>query len=158
MILWNLMCIIVFQEFNNAFLGVNQRNPRWVICVREASASKNRLGFAAGAMFIRKHANRSSKKVALEMVAKIHSSFEQLLKSNDWMDSETKNNALEKVYYCFCVLKLFKNLKIFHSFKLLKHIKIRPFFKAKAMIDLIYFPDFIFDDKQLDDEYKGVSF
>ena len=152
MILWNMMCkFIVFQEFNNVFLGVNQINPRWLTCVREASASKNRLGFAAGAMFIRKHANRSSKKVALEMVAKIHSSFEQLLKSNDWMDSETKNNALKKVYCLYlCALKL-ENILLFQTFKTHK-------IQAKAMIDLIYFPDFIFDDKQLDDEYKGVSF
>jgi predicted metalloendopeptidase len=95
-----------------AFVGRTERAPRWKDCVLAAS---NKLSLAADAMYVRRHFDRSSKQVAMEMVEDLRGAFEQMLKANDWMDPDTREYALRKVReglfllskICFFVLKLF---------------------------------------------------
>lgn len=54
------------------------------------------LSIASGALYVRKYFNEAARQNAMEMVADIRSEFEEILKNVDWMDEETKNNALLK--------------------------------------------------------------
>jgi membrane metallo-endopeptidase-like protein 1 len=54
------------------------------------------LSIAAGALYVRKYFNEQARQNALEMVADIRAEFQDILKQVDWMDEETKKNALDK--------------------------------------------------------------
>lgn len=51
---------------------------------------------ASGALYVRKYFNEEARQNAIEMVADIRTEFEDILKKVDWMDEETKQNALDK--------------------------------------------------------------
>ena len=81
------------QEFLRDFLGKKAKSPRWKDC---SSAASTRMSYASGAMYVRKHFDRSSKAAALEMIEDLRMSFREMLGLNDWMDKGTKETALEK--------------------------------------------------------------
>lgn len=47
-------------------------------------------------MYVRKYFNEQARQNAKEMVTDIRTEFQDILKSVDWMDDETKRNALDK--------------------------------------------------------------
>lgn len=55
------------------------------------------MSYASGAMYVRKHFNKEDRMVALEMIADLKNAFKGMLKTNDWMDEETKKYAHQKV-------------------------------------------------------------
>lgn len=54
------------------------------------------LPIASGALYVRKYFNEEARQNAIEMVADIRAEFQDILKKVDWMDEETRNNALDK--------------------------------------------------------------
>lgn len=54
------------------------------------------LSISVGALYVRKYFNEDSKKEALEMVTGIREEFAKILQEVDWMDDETRSNALDK--------------------------------------------------------------
>lgn len=54
------------------------------------------MPIAAGALYVRKYFNEEARQNAIEMVADIRTEFLDLLKKVDWMDDQTKKNALDK--------------------------------------------------------------
>uniref|UniRef100_A0A914I7Z3 Uncharacterized protein n=2 Tax=Globodera TaxID=31242 RepID=A0A914I7Z3_GLORO len=107
------------QDFLKAFLGKQSKSPRWKDC---SSSVSQRMSYASGAMYVRKHFDKKSKTAALEMIEDLRGAFQQMLAANDWMDTETRDFSIQK---------------------------------AEQMINLIGFPDFLFNDTQLDDYYKN---
>ena len=74
--------------------GKEKKSPRWKDCV---ALVNNKMSFAGGAMYVRKYFDRSSKDVAMEMVSEIRKTFREMLRTNKWMDENTKKYAVEKV-------------------------------------------------------------
>lgn len=54
------------------------------------------MSIASGALYVRKYFNEQARQNALEMVADIRTEFMDILKHVDWMDEETKKNAIDK--------------------------------------------------------------
>lgn len=73
--------------------GKTERESRWKECTDTASSS---MSIAVGALYIRKYFNENSKANALEMVNDIRQQFRKTLTEVDWMDEETRKEALEK--------------------------------------------------------------
>lgn len=54
------------------------------------------LPIASGSLYVKKYFNEEARRNAVEMVADIRTEFEEILKKVDWMDEQTKQNALDK--------------------------------------------------------------
>ncbi|CAH1111368.1 unnamed protein product [Psylliodes chrysocephalus] len=80
-------------DYTSVITGKTEREPRWKECIDITSGS---LSIAAGALYVRKYFNEQARKNAQEMVKDIRSQFEEILKVVDWMDDETRMNALDK--------------------------------------------------------------
>jgi neprilysin len=81
-------------QYSTAISGKQEQEPRWKECVDITTGS---LPISVGALYIRKHFREDSKKAALEMVQNIEVEFEEILKTVDWMDAKTREQALDKV-------------------------------------------------------------
>ena len=77
-----------------ALLGKEGHSERWRECVTDTDTA---LGFALGAMFVRKVFHGESKKEAHNMISSIKEAFESRIKSLKWMDQTTQQAALLKV-------------------------------------------------------------
>ena len=77
-----------------ALLGKEGHSERWRECVTDTDTA---LGFALGAMFVRKVFHGESKKEAHNMISSIKEAFERRIKSLRWMDDTTQIAALTKV-------------------------------------------------------------
>lgn len=55
------------------------------------------LSIAVGAMYVRKYFQEDSKAVAVEMVDGVRAIYELMLKEIQWMDTETRQTALNKL-------------------------------------------------------------
>lgn len=53
--------------------------------------------YASSAIYVRKHFQKSDREAALEMIKDLRKAFKDMLEINDWMESETKKYAFEKV-------------------------------------------------------------
>jgi predicted metalloendopeptidase len=83
-------------EFIKSLTGRLSRQPRWSDCVRGVSGM---LSVAVSSMYVREHFN-DEKKIKSDIgqiVSEIKIEFEKLLIANDWMDKETKEEALKKL-------------------------------------------------------------
>jgi membrane metallo-endopeptidase-like protein 1 len=80
-------------EYTTVVTGRTERESRWKECIDISAGS---LSIAAGALYVRKYFNEQARQNALEMVADIRAEFQDILKQVDWMDEETKKNALDK--------------------------------------------------------------
>ncbi|KAL5013753.1 hypothetical protein ScPMuIL_008023 [Solemya velum] len=81
------------NEYRKVLQGVLTDKQRWKKCVEYVN---ERLGLAVGAMFIKEHFRKGSKKTALEMIHNIRAAFNELLEENNWMDDETRSVARQK--------------------------------------------------------------
>lgn len=83
-------------EFFKTFSGRSVRQPRWSDCVRGVSGM---LSIAVSSMYVREYfSDERIKQDIGEIVSEISSEFEKLLLANDWMDEETKSEALGKLH------------------------------------------------------------
>ncbi|XP_042859391.1 neprilysin-1-like isoform X2 [Penaeus japonicus] len=73
--------------------GVTAPEPRWKEC---ADKTNDFLGIALGTKYVETYFSQQAKDEANEMVEDIRSAFKDLLEVNDWMDEETKPQAVEK--------------------------------------------------------------
>lgn len=82
------------QEFNQQTTGAEVRVAKWQECI---DVVLQFFPHALGSLYVQKHFNENAKTTALEMVNYIKKEFEENLKSNNWMDEETRKNAVEKL-------------------------------------------------------------
>lgn len=83
-------------EFFKSFSGRSVRQPRWSDCVRGVTGM---LSVAVSSMYVRDYFRDERIKQDIgEIVSEISIEFEKLLLDNDWMDKETKAEALEKLH------------------------------------------------------------
>lgn len=54
------------------------------------------LPIASGALYVRKYFNEEARQNAIEMVADIRAEFLDILNKVDWMDEQTRKNAIDK--------------------------------------------------------------
>ncbi|KAK0095919.1 hypothetical protein PV326_007046 [Microctonus aethiopoides] len=71
--------------------GISKREPRWKMCIEKASMLPS-----VQAMYIKKYFDKNAKRNIGEMVGDIRNQLNKTLHENDWMDDETKKNALDK--------------------------------------------------------------
>jgi neprilysin len=76
------------------YSGVIREVPRWKECLDVVTKDFQQV---TTTLYVRKHFNQESKKVALDIVNSIKDQFGQVLKNVPWMDTETRKAALEKV-------------------------------------------------------------
>ncbi|XP_042912794.1 neprilysin-2-like, partial [Parasteatoda tepidariorum] len=81
------------QEYVLAITGEREEKPRWEQCVN--SLSEN-LEIALSSYYIKHYFKGDSKQKASEMVKYISNAFLEILKQIDWMDEETRRQAIEK--------------------------------------------------------------
>jgi len=82
------------ERWGKILTGQNQGSPRWKQCT---SLTQNLLGFIVGHHFVQAHFSNGSKEVALELVRNIKSTFSESITKLDWMDDETKQQAITKL-------------------------------------------------------------
>lgn len=82
---------------------------------------------------MRKYFNEEARQNALEMVRDIRAEFETILKEVEWMDDETRKNALDKA----------KSMAthIAYPDELLDDTKLEEFYQNVSSIDMIVFLD-----------------
>jgi putative endopeptidase len=83
-----------FQFYGKVLTGTPEQLPRWKRIIGNCN---NNLGEVVGKLFVREHFPESSKKKAENMVKYIKDELASRLKNNDWMESKTKEKALEKL-------------------------------------------------------------
>ncbi|KAJ3654443.1 hypothetical protein Zmor_013632 [Zophobas morio] len=79
-------------DFNKPISGIDKRPLRWKECTQACI----RLYVASGALFVRNFFKKEAKAAVVEMTEYIKDAFIQTLKSVDWMDADTKKQALDK--------------------------------------------------------------
>ncbi|XP_037078255.1 endothelin-converting enzyme homolog [Pollicipes pollicipes] len=82
-----------YKMLKKALVGTDEDEETWHYCVDDTNGA---LGFALGAMFVRKNFKTASKELAEEMVADIRKSFISNTAQLSWMDDETRKLAEEK--------------------------------------------------------------
>lgn len=87
------------------------------------------------------------------MISEIRAAFEVSLDQLDWMDEKTRQAAKEKVTPGREVDWKPHSIQISPPISLLGPLTMQ----ADAIYDMIGFPDFILDNKELDDVYDGVG-
>lgn len=99
---------------------------------------------------------------AEEMINEIRSAFKYSLDRLSWMDDETRQAAKDKVVDGVSGLPTtFRHVELpeLSSWRhdVLKVLVVFLSWQADAIYDMIGFPEFILDPKELDDVYDGVS-
>lgn len=87
------------------------------------------------------------------MISEIRAAFEVSLDQLDWMDEKTRQAAKEKVIPGRVASGRLPSWEVSHPISLLGPLPMQ----ADAIYDMIGFPDFILDNKELDDVYDGVG-
>lgn len=73
--------------------GQQQKAAKWKEC---APAPLHYMPLAIGSLYVEHHFDTEDKKEALNMIDKLLASFEQIVQRIDWMDSNTKQTAIQK--------------------------------------------------------------
>ncbi len=82
------------KGLEKALYGKESHHERWRLCITDTDAV---LGFSLGNLFIENSFNGQSKPMAQEMIAGIKDAFRERLIHSDWMDEQTKREALRKL-------------------------------------------------------------
>ncbi|KAF2893715.1 hypothetical protein ILUMI_12459, partial [Ignelater luminosus] len=80
-------------QFSKVKTGITEHKPRWKKCTE--LVSKN-LKFSAGALYVRRYFSDNAKKIVEKLVADLKETFIEMIKEVDWMDKNTKKEALDK--------------------------------------------------------------
>lgn len=81
-------------RFKQHVYGIKQLPEQWKQC---QSLTNTYFGEAVGAAFIKKHFPEDRKNIAVSLAGKISKSFSGTLASQDWMDEQTRKNAIDKL-------------------------------------------------------------
>jgi predicted metalloendopeptidase len=82
-------------RFNQSVLnGVKELQPRWKRCVNLVDSQ---LGDALGERFVAKHFPPAAKAKMMDLVANIQAALGEELKAAEWLDAETRQNAIAKL-------------------------------------------------------------
>ncbi|MEP6808770.1 MAG: M13 family metallopeptidase, partial [Chthoniobacterales bacterium] len=83
-----------FKFFGNTLTGAKQLKPRWK---RVVSSTDEALGEALGKLYVADYFPPESKARMTELVNNIREAMADSIKSRDWMDDATKQEALKKL-------------------------------------------------------------
>ncbi|CAL4072125.1 unnamed protein product, partial [Meganyctiphanes norvegica] len=83
-------------QYHKILTGKEQDSPRWKMCMETIS---QRLDIAVGSAYVRSYFKKESKEEAEELVTYVRRSFDDILESTDWMDRDTKKQALLKAQH-----------------------------------------------------------
>jgi predicted metalloendopeptidase len=83
-----------FAFFGKTLTGTEKLKPRWK---RVVSTVDNEIGEALGKLYVAEHFPPEAKQRALEMVNNLKEALSDRIKTNDWMDAPTKEEALKKL-------------------------------------------------------------
>ncbi len=83
-----------FKFFGNALTGAKQLKPRWK---RVITSTDQALGEALGKLYVADNFPPESKARMIELVKNIREAMADSIKSRDWMDDATKQEALKKL-------------------------------------------------------------
>ncbi len=83
-----------FDFFAKTLSGTEELKPRWK---RVVAATDNEIGEALGKLYVADNFPPEAKARALEMVNNLKEALAERIKSNDWMDEPTKQEALKKL-------------------------------------------------------------
>jgi predicted metalloendopeptidase len=83
-----------FKFFGTALTGAKQLKPRWKRVVSSTDAA---LGEALGKLYVADNFPPESKARMIELVKNIQEALADSIKSRDWMDDATKQEALKKL-------------------------------------------------------------
>lgn len=81
-------------KFNQYLYGLKQLPEQWKAC---QSLTNAYLGEAVGAAFVKKHFPDSRKEFARNLAGQISAAFDKTLRSQTWMDEQTRKLAVEKL-------------------------------------------------------------
>ena len=81
-------------EFSKVMSGVKEQRPLWK---RALSATESALGEAVGELYVEKYFPKSSKDYMLGLVENLRTALGKHIIDLDWMSTETKLNALNKL-------------------------------------------------------------
>jgi putative endopeptidase len=81
-------------EFNKVFSGASEQKPRWKrVLVEEESV----MGELLGQLYVKEYFNDKAKKRYSNLVDAIKVSLENRIKNLEWMSTETKVKAIDKL-------------------------------------------------------------
>jgi putative endopeptidase len=83
-----------FNFYGKTLTGAKEMKPRWKRALRETDAA---MGEALGQLYVAKHFSANAKKRINELVDNLMVAYKERLTKVDWMGSETKAKALEKL-------------------------------------------------------------
>ena len=83
-----------FNFFQKTLTGVKEQKPRWK---RVVAATDNEVGEALGKLYVADNFPPEAKARALEMINNLKEALADDIKSLDWMDEPTKQEALKKL-------------------------------------------------------------
>jgi predicted metalloendopeptidase len=83
-----------FDFYAKTLTGAQKLKPRWK---RVVTKTDEELGEALGKLYVADHFPPDAKKRALEMVNNLKEALADRIKSVDWMDAQTKKEALKKL-------------------------------------------------------------
>jgi predicted metalloendopeptidase len=83
-----------FAFFGKTLSGTEKLKPRWK---RVVSVIDDEIGEALGKLYVAEHFPPEAKERALEMVNNLKDALADSIKTNDWMDAPTKQEALKKL-------------------------------------------------------------
>lgn len=82
------------EMYNAASLGNAKPEPRWMQCVAQVQLN---LGTALSNVYVKNQLTRADKEVINNIVLEIKEEFYQTLKSTEWMETQTRKNAIDKL-------------------------------------------------------------
>jgi endothelin-converting enzyme/putative endopeptidase len=83
-----------FEFFSKTLQGTEEQRERWKRGMQEVNAG---LGEAVGQIYVERHFPPEYKAQMEQLVDNLTAAFEERLKANDWMDDETREQALLKL-------------------------------------------------------------
>ncbi len=83
-----------FDFFGKTLTGAKELKPRWK---RVVTATDQALGEALGKIYVAENFPPESKARMIELVKNVQSAMADSIKSRDWMDEKTKEEALKKL-------------------------------------------------------------
>ncbi|CAF0789680.1 unnamed protein product [Adineta steineri] len=82
------------QEFKKIYDGITSQKPRSIKC---ATFVTRNMGLAVSKLYIGKHFDKTAHKESTEMIQYIRNIFTDMINQSVWMDSISKNVAMEKI-------------------------------------------------------------
>jgi putative endopeptidase len=83
-----------FSFYGTQMSGAKQMKPRWKRTLKTIDGG---VGEALGQIFVDKYFNADAKKRVNGMVDNLFASFKQRIETRDWMSTETKGKAIDKL-------------------------------------------------------------